>query len=322
MFDNLIYSLNSTVPVFLCMVLGYILYRVKMLNDNFVSVANKLVFRVTLPVMLFSDMASIDLKNDFDLKYVLYCAIVTTVAFFGIWGFSKLFVKDKRIRGEFVQSSYRSSAAILGAAFISNIYGSSGMAPLMMIGSVPLFNIYAVLVLSLEGDADAAATKQRIKTALLEIVKNPIIDSILLGLIVAAIKIALPQLACPTMIDKTLSSVASLTSPLALLAIGAGFKGQKTIQMAKEVITAALFKTVILAAVFLPIAIALGFTDQKLIALVVMLGSPATPTCYVMAKNMGHEGVLSSGVIVLTTLLSALTLTAWIYLMRVLGVVA
>ncbi len=322
MFENLIYSLNSTVPVFLCMVLGYFLYRIRLLNDHFVSVANKLVFKVTLPVMLFRDMSAIDLKRDFDLKYVLYCAVVTTLAFFGVWGFSKLFVKDQSIRGEFVQASYRSSAAILGAAFISNIYGSSGMAPLMMIGSVPLFNIYAVLILSLEGKGDRDALKHRLRSACLEILKNPIIDSILLGLAVAALKLVLPQLAFPTMVDKTLSSVASLTSPLALLAIGAGFVPGKVFKLARPAVMAALFKTVILGAIFLPIALALGFTDQKLIALVVMLGSPTTPTCYVMAKNMGHEGVLSSGAIVLTTLLSAVTLTAWIYLMKTLGVVA
>lgn len=319
--ENLIYSLNSTVPIFLLMLLGYVLYRIKILNDNFISVANKLVFKVTLPVMLFRDMSQIDLKHDFDLKYVVYCAVVTTVAFFGVWGAAKLFIKDKSIRGEFVQASYRSSAAILGAAFISNIYGNSGMAPLMMIGSVPLFNIYAVLVLSLEGTEGEIPLKQRLKTAFWQILKNPIIDSILLGLIFAAVRMFLPNLAFPAMIDKTLSLTASLTSPLALLAIGAGFKGKKAIAMIKPAVTASFIKTVLLAAVFLPIAIWLGFRDQKLVALIVMLGSPTTATCYVMAKNMGHEGVLSSSVIVLTTLLSSVTLTAWIYLMKCLNVI-
>ncbi len=316
--ENLLFSLNSTVPVFLVMVLGYLLYHRNLLNDHFTAVANKLVFRVTLPVMLFADMAAIDLKKDFDLKYVLFCAAATTLSICAVWGGAKLFIKDSSIRGEFVQVSYRSSAAILGAAFISNIYGDSGMAPLMMIGSVPLFNIFAVLILTLEGGrTDGIPLFKRLKKAGIDILKNPIIDSIALGLLVSAIGIDFP-----VMVDKTLSLVGSLTSPLALLAIGAGFQGRKAISKLKPTIAASLIKTVVLAAVFLPAAIALGFRDQKLVALAVMLGSPATPTCYIMAKNMGHEGVLSSSTIVVTTLLSSITLTLWIFLLRSLEVIA
>lgn len=318
--ENLIYSLNSTVPIFLLMVLGYLLYRVHMLNDSFVAVANKLVFKVTLPVMLFSDMAKIDLKKDFDLRYVLFCAAATTISFLAIWGIAKLSL-DRSLRGEFVQSSYRSSAAILGAAFISNIYGTSGMAPLMMIGSVPLFNVFAVLVLSLEGGANDIPLKKRLSAAGINILKNPIIDSIALGLAFSALKLAFPALGFPAMVDKTMSLIASLTSPLALLAIGASFKGRKAIAMMKPTLGASFIKTVALAAIFLPIALWLGFRDQKLVALIIMLGSPTTATCYVMAKNMGHEGTLSSSVIVVTTLLSSVTLTFWIYLMKSLNVI-
>ena len=217
--DSLIYSLNATLPVFLVIVVGYVLKQIGILNDGFVKTANKFNFVVTLPVLLFVDLSTTDIIGDFDITYVLYCALVTTVAFFGLWIAAKFLIKDKKIVGEFVQAGYRSSAAILGVAFIQNIYGDSGMAPVMIIGCVPLFNIFAVLVLTFEGEKDGDG-KGNIINSLINIVKNPIIIGIVLGVAASLLKIDFPEI-----IDKTLASLAKMASPLALITIGAGFKG-------------------------------------------------------------------------------------------------
>ncbi len=314
--DSLIFSLNSTIPVFLVMVLGYILNRKGFFSESFLKISDKLVFKVTLPVMLFMDMWGIDLYSDFDVKYVLFCAAATTTAFVVIWILAKIFIKDKKVTGEFVQASYRSSAAILGAAYITNIYGDAGMVPLMMIGSVPLFNVFAVLVLTLESPEKVSASEagKRIKTAIINIIKNPIIDGIAIGLIASALKLQLP-----VMVQKTFTSISSLTTPLALLAIGASFEFSKMRSKIGLTAVASAIKLVVLPAVFLPVAVKMGFTDQKLIALMIMLGACSTPTCYVMAKNMGHDGALTSSTVVSTTLLSTVTLTFWIFIFRSLG---
>ncbi len=314
--DSLIFSLNSTIPVFLVMVLGYILNRKGFFTESFLKISDKLVFKVTLPVMLFMDMWGIDLYLDFDIKYVLFCAAATTIAFVVIWILAKIFIKDKKVTGEFVQVSYRSSAAILGAAYITNIYGDAGMVPLMMIGSVPLFNVFAVLVLTLESPEKVSASEagKRIKTAIINIIKNPIIDGIAIGLIASALKLQLP-----TMVQKTFTSISSLTTPLALLAIGASFEFSKMRSKIGLTAVASAIKLVVLPAVFLPIAVKMGFTDQKLIALMIMLGACSTPTCYVMAKSMGHDGALTSSTVVSTTLLSTVTLTFWIFIFRSMG---
>ena len=77
-----------------------------------------------------------------------------------------------------------------------------------------------------------------------------------------------------------------------------------------------LFRSIGFCALFLPAAVALGFRESELVAILVMLGSATTVSCFVMAKNMGHEGVLTSSVVMLTTLFSGFTLTGWIYLLR------
>ena len=150
--ENFIYSINVTFPIFLVMVIGYFLKQIGMLNDNFVTVANRFNFKVTLPFMLFRDIAGVDIRAVFDLKYVLFCALVSTACFWLIWGGVKLFLKDQTMRGAFVQASFRSSAAVMGLAFIQNIYGTSAMGPLMIVSAVPLYNIFSVIVLTFEGE--------------------------------------------------------------------------------------------------------------------------------------------------------------------------
>ncbi len=310
--DSFIYSLNATVPIFLIMIIGNVLNRIGLIDRHFSSIADKFVFKLCLPCMLYLSLADTDIRHNFDGKYIGYCFIVTLLSIVLIWFFAKHLMKDKSMVGAFVQGSYRSSAAILGMAFIQNIYGTAEMAPLMIIGSVPLYNIFAVVVLTMESnDKDAGDISTRIKSSLIGILKNPIIIGIVLGLIASYFSFSLPH-----MLDKTVQNLSVMTSPLALISIGASFEGKKAIAKIKPTAIASFLKLIGLAAIFLPVAVWLGFRDQKLIAIIIMLASPCTPTSYIMAKNMDGDAVLASSIVVTTTLLSSLTLTSWIFLAR------
>ena len=310
MLENILFSMNSTMPLFFVMLLGYVLHRTGFLSDEFVAGANKFVFYISLPVQLFRDLGATDVRTSFDGAYVLFCFAVTLVSILAVWALAKLFLKNKALVGEFVQVCYRSSAAILGTAFLQS------MSSMMILGSVPLYNIMAVVILMLEGpgSAQTVSLPARLKKSVKGILTNPT----LLG-IAAGFAWSLAGLSMPTMLNKTLSSVAGLTSPLALLAIGAGFKGRKALGYLKPTAVATVVKLMVLPALFLPLAVHFGFTDEKLVALLVMLGSIATPSCYVMAKQMGHEGVLTGSVCVTTTLFSAFSLTFWLFVLRSFG---
>lgn len=315
--ENFIYSVNVTFPIFLVMVIGYILKQIGMLNDNFVTVANKFNFKVTLPFLLFRDISGVDIRAVFDLKYVLFCALVSTACFWLIWGGVKLFLKDRSMRGAFVQASFRSSAAVMGLAFIENIYGSSAMGPLMIVSAVPLYNIFSVIVLTFEGAHAGDESKgQKIKEACRGIAKNPIIWGILAGLVVGLLGIDMPMI-----VSKTVNSVAQMATPLALITIGAGFEGRKALAKIRPTIAAALIKLVVQPLIFVPIAAWMGFSGEKMIAILIMLASPTTPSCYIMAKNMDNDGVLTASVIVTTTLLAAFTLTGWIFILKTVGLI-
>ena len=312
--DNLVFSLNATVPIFLMMILGLFFNKIGWMDEEFANKVNKFVFRVPLPVLLFGDLAVVDIKEAWDTKFVIFCFIITLISITIAIGISCL-LKDRSIQGEFIQGAYRSSAALLGIAFIQNIYGSSAMGPLMIVSAVPLYNIFSVIVLTFEAnDSTGIDKKAKIRQAGINICKNPIILSILAGLIVGLLGIQFP-----TLVNKTVSNVAQMATPLALITIGAGFEGRKALAKIAPTMAASMIKLVLQPLVFLPVAAWMGFSGEKMIAILIMLASPTTPSCYIMAKSMNNDEVLTASVIVTTTLMAAFTLTGWIFLLKTLG---
>ncbi len=313
--ENLIFSLNATVPLFLVMVVGWVLKKKNFVSDEFVHIANKLNFNVTLPCLLFMDMKDCGIKENFDAKYVLYCFLVTLVCILVAWIGARIFLKEKSAVGEFVQGSYRGSAAVLGLALITSVAGDAGMGPIMIVGAVPLYNVFAVIILAAESpDNKGKNWKSTAIQATKGVLTNPTILSIFAGMFFSLLDWDLP-----TILNKTIDSIGSLTTPLALLCIGASFKGTAAIKMLGPTIVATLIKLVIQPAIFLPVAASLGFGMAEMVAVLIMLGAPTTPSCYIMAKNMGHKGTLTASIVALTTLLSAFTVTFWLFMMRTLG---
>ena len=98
--QNLIFSLNATLPVFLVMVVGYALGQLGFLPPAFCKASDRLTFKVTLPLMLFLDMGSVDILHDFRPRFVLFCFAATLVGILTVWAGAKRFLKDKALVGE------------------------------------------------------------------------------------------------------------------------------------------------------------------------------------------------------------------------------
>ena len=313
--ENLIFSLNATIPIFLMMLLGMLFRKLGWMDEVFAAKMNKFVFLVPLPVLLFEQLATVDFSEVWDIKFILFCFVVTAISI-TISTLISLLWKDRSVKGEFIQATYRSSAALLGIAFIQNIYGTAGMAPLMIIGSVPLYNIMAVVVLSVFKPGNNSFDKALVKKTQKGIVTNPIIIGIVAGFVWSALKLPMPSI-----LHKTVSSIGATATPMGLMSMGATFEMKKATSKMKPTLVAVFMKLVGFCAIFLPMAALLGFRNEEMIAILVMLGSATTVSCFVMARNMGHEGTLSSGVIMMTTLLSAFTLTMWLDVLRSFGLV-
>ena len=285
--DSFIYSINATVPIFLVMIVGWGIKQLGVIDEHFVSKANKYVFHVALPVLLFQQISSADMTSQFDIRFVLYCMLATTAFFVITWVVTELLMKDDTQKGSFVQCACR---------------------------------IILTLKAHPEVKTGSAVKKEPhsavIKRAFINVLKNPIIIGIVLGL-----PFSLLHVQFPVIINKTLTSIAQTATPIALIVIGAGFEGRKAIKKIKPTVIATFIKLIGIAAVCLPIAVAMGYRNQELVAILIMVASPTTVSCYIMSENMDNDGVLASSIIVLTTLLSSITLTGWIYLLRSMGLI-
>ena len=318
--NNLIFSLNATLPVFLLMIFGYLMNRIGFIDDKAASWMNKFVFKISLPMLLFVDLADQDFKGTWNGKFVLFCFMATIISIVVIFGFSFLCVKEKGKRGEFIQGAYRSSAALLGLAFIHNIYGdaSTGMGPLMILGSVPLYNICAVIILmfTAENEGKSDNKNEMIKKTVIGIAKNPIIIGIIIGLLWSLFRI--PK---PAILSTFTENIARLATPLGLMSMGASFEIKKALKEIKPALIATFIKLFVLVGIFLPLAVSMGFMGEQIVAILIMLGSATTVSCYIMAKSMGHEGVLSSSIIMMTTLGCSFSLTFWLFVLRSIGII-
>lgn len=317
MLNNLIFCLNATMPIFLMMVVGYFLKKIKLLDAHSTNVLNKAVFRVFIPCLLFMDLAKQDFVAMWDSSFVFFCMIATLVSIAVAFLFSKL-DKDKEDRGEFIQAAYRSAAASLGIAFMTNIYDSTAMVALMILASVPIYNIAAVIILtvSLQDDGEKATHSKKglVKKTAVSIVTNPIIIGVATGLAWSLLKLPLP-----TILNKSVTYLGNVASPLALIGLGASFEFSELKAKLKPVIGISCIKLLLFCALFLPLAVWMGFRDEKLVAALIMLGSATTSSCFIMARNMGHKGIISSGAVMTTTLFSSFTLTLWLFILRTLG---
>ena len=316
MWKDFLFSVGAILPVFGVMVLGFLLRRRSFLTQGFCQTGNRLVFNLCLPAMLLRQIASMGGVRASDGGFLLYAFAATLAGVLAVWLPAHFFMKNKTQVGAFAQGAFRGNPALLGAALLQSICGSQAYAPLIILAAVPVYNVLSVVVLSLEAGGGGTLDRARVLGALKQVARNPILLGILAGM-----PFALTGRSIPLPADKVLSMLGGLASPLSLLVIGAGFRWQAALEKRRTTLLAALVKLVLLPAAALPPAAALGFRGEALVALLVMSGTPSAVSSYIMAENMGNDGVLANGIVAVTTLLSAVTLTGWIFLLRTLQLI-
>lgn len=313
--DSLLFSLNGTVPIFLIILFSYWLKERNFFPEGCINGIDRLVFHILMPIMLFVDMATTPILENFDPLFSTFCFVSTLLIILTLWGLTVLLMKDKRSVGAFVQASYRSSVAILGIALTMNIYGDASMVPQMIVAAVPVYNVMAVIILTIHSDAPVK-DGSRMRATVKGIFTNPILIGIFAGLPFSLLNIPIPA-----MLLSSLEMLGDCASPMALVVIGASFEGAKALQKIKPTVIAATIKLFVLPCITLPIAYWLGFRDQAMIVLLILSGSPTTVASYIMAKNQGNDHVLTASVVMLTTAMAAISLTLFLFILRSIGAV-
>ena len=185
MLDNLTYSINAILPIFLLVILGAVLSKAGKVNDKFCDAADWIVFKIALPVMLFLEVAECTLEDDLNLGLIVYLVSSVTLVFLTVSVLSALIIKDQSKRGAFIQGACRSNFAILGVPLAANMFGDVGVQTIAF--TVPfvilMFNSYSVIILSVFSGSDKhKMDKKAVLGILKNIVTNPLIIAVVLGL--------------------------------------------------------------------------------------------------------------------------------------------
>ncbi len=324
MFDNLILSLNTVTPVLVLTLLGMLMKKIKLLPDSFYSGADKFVFDIALPALIFAQIVGADLSqggNFMRLPLFTSIMLVFTCTVFSV--ITHLTVKDPARVGASVQGMFRSNSSILGVVFITNIYAGTAESPAALAGyaiTMPfvilMYNILSVIVLTVFMPTEEGEEKKKINIGkiLLNTIKNPLIIAVLLGL-----PFMLFGWKLPAIVDRSVGYLADSATALALISLGAGFsfatlKGNITLATVTSVIKTVIHPIIGVAAAYL-----LGFRGNELLITFIVFGTPSAVSSYIMAKNMKSDYELAGQILLLSTLFCIFTIFLGVFLMKTVG---
>lgn len=336
--ESFIFSINAVLPLVLLSAIGYFLRRANFLTEEFIKVGNNFLFRVCLSSLMFVNIYSI---KEFSLTYLKIMAftvasILTMVLVSFV--FCAFFVKDPKQKGVIAQNFFRSNFAIIGIPLAQTLFGEKGGAvgAVILSCTIPLFNIFAVIALTIfikdDSDVqpnDAAAHKNHkisVKSILYKIITNPLIDGVLAGAVVLAVR---PYANGWSLKDgdfrflyKTIENLSKIASPLALVILGGQFKFSAVKRLFSKIFFSVLMRLVIVPVVGLSIAHLLfpEFSGPEFAGLLALFGTPAAVSGVIMAYQMNNDGELAGQILVWTTLFSGFTLFLFITFFRATGI--
>ncbi len=319
-----LFAFNAVMPIIILILIGFVLKRAGFLTDEFLRVGNKLMFKLCLPALLFSNIYE-GVGSFADIKWstVVFCMPVILLLFF-VGVLTAIFlVKDKSRRGVIVQCSFRSNFAIIGTALASGLGGNAAVAVVGILSAftISFFNVLAVISLTVFNKNKKVSFFGIIK----EIITNPLIGGILIGLVFLSLKTVFPvDIRLPFLYDAVVS-LGKLATPLALIVLGGEFSFVVPKDMAGDIITGTVLRVIVAPAIALSLAVVLcragvvGFGANEFPALIALFASPVAVSSAVMAKEMNADYELASALVVWTSVVSVFTVFCFVVVLRALG---
>lgn len=326
--ESFLFAFRAVMPLVLTVAVGYVLKRIGLINGTVSQALNRLVFRVFLPVMLFLNVYRIEQFSLTAIGYIGYVLGVVAVVFCLLLPTVCLFTKDGRKRGVLLQGSFRSNFALIGIPLAASIAGEPGVltATLLSAVVVPLYNVLSVISLSLFGDGEKRPRAGRI---VLDILKNPLIDSIALGFVFLGLRVLLGRCGIAfrpesvTVVWSVLEDLGALATPLALLTLGTQFEFSAIKKQKRELIFALVMRLVILPLIGIGTAylfFADCFDGGQFAVLVAIFATPVAVSSVPMTQEMGGDSALAGQIVVFTTLFSVLSVFLSCFLLKQAGI--
>ena len=314
MFENIIFTANIVAPVFLIIAVGYFARKRKIINEVFVDVTSRFVFRISLPIFIFLEISELDLSQVFDIDQIVFITSATFVTYLLIWFGTIPYIKNPEDKSAFIQGAFRGNYAIVGLALISNLFGDDalGKATLILAFLLPVYNVLAVIVLTVPKHQG----KINVKSMLIEILFNPLILAVVFALPFSFFKIQLPE-----MFITTGNYFADLALPLALVGIGGSLNIDNLKRASTLAFSSSIIKIILLPLILTFVAIFLGYRNDDLGIMFIVFACPTAIASFVMADVMGANSKLAGNIIMITTLGSVFTIAIGILLLKSFGLI-
>ena len=323
--DSFIFALNAVLPIVLMVACGYFLRRIGLLNVAVTKPMNKLVFRLLLPCMLFLNVYKISSIASVDFDYIWFSLIAVLVIFAIGIAVSIFTTKENGERGAILQASFRSNFALIGIPLATSLFGAEGaaVATLLSAFSIPVFNVLAVISLSIFSEEK----KIDFKKILLGIIRNPLIQSIALGGICLCVRAVFAnceiafRLSDIAPLFSVIEAFSKAATPIALLMLGAEFELSAIPALKKQIAVGTLMRVLLVPSLTLFSAYLIGgFNGAHFAALVALFASPVAVSSVPMAQEMGADSKLAGQLVVWTTIFSALTVFIFSFILKSVGV--
>ena len=310
--EDILFSLNSVLPLFVLGVSGYLLVQRGVVDRRFADQASNLCFKLLIPFSLFREVYNARLLEQFNGRLVLFCVLtVLAVQLLAvlIW---PVFIRDRVRCGACIHSTFRSNIVLMGIPLMSNMFGSEGslVAAMVMPFVVILFNIGAVTTFTVFAP-DSAGVRLSPAKLLRDILKNPFIIAILLGLAAQ-----LSGLAFPGFVTKSVDYLAGMSTPLALIAVGGQFDPRQARGNLRLDGIVCFVRLVLVPGIATTLAALLGFRGAELAVVFVLFGSPTAVSGAALAKVMGGDYQITGEVTMLSSLFSEVTMFIGVSLLR------
>lgn len=336
-FDIFLFAFNAITPIVLLILLGFCLKRIGLLSDDFLQTANKFVFNVSLPVLLFFNVYNISNLGEIQWNTVIFVLIAVLILFASGFIYSKFFIKDNRQKGVVWQSFYRSNFAIIGLPLSEALGGTQGIAVASVLSafSIPVFNALAVVSLSVYTSSDGK-NKISVKDIILKIAKNPLIIGVFLGLVMLGIRQFIPvgsdgdyvftiKNNLPFLYD-AIEMLSKIASPLALVVLGGRFRFDAIKELKMQIISGSFARIIFAPALGIAMAMLLenisnffSFTPAHYAAFIALFGSPVAVSSAIMASQMDNDDQLANQILVWTSIASVLTVFVTVVLLKFIG---
>ncbi|MCI1965029.1 MAG: AEC family transporter [Oscillospiraceae bacterium] len=317
--SNLIFSFNTVAPVFLLVAIGCLARKIHLVGKHFVDEASKLNFRTGLPALLFLGIYQTAGTDSFDWNFVGFMVGMSIVAAVILCLTIPRLVQDKRKASAVVHTAFKPNIIVLGFPLALMAFGREHIAAMSMLLPVliPVNNIVAVLLLcALDPEQEKNRTGSLKKSAV-SIAKNPIILAA-----VAAILLREFQVALPAFLLKLLGSLSDMAMPFALITLGAQMTMKSILSDRRYMISATALRVLVTPLVVIPLAYFVGFRGYELSTAFLISASPSAVNCYMLAREMHSDEVLTGEVILSSTFCSMFILFIGIFLLKTFAVIA